>query len=78
MTPSNYERCIQRLEIIAQQMERGEVPVDQLALRLREAQNLIRHCRQLLTAADEAVQQILNPEVNPEDSSAEDFKEKLG
>ena len=74
MTPSNYERCIQRLEIIAQQMERGEVPVDQLAVRLREAQNLIRHCRHLLMVADKAVQEILNPE----DSSAEDFEEKLG
>ena len=56
----SYEQAIQRLETIAQQLERGEMPIDEMAARLREAQDLLRQCRQQLYAADEAVQQILS------------------
>lgn len=51
-----------QLETLAQQMERGEVPIDAMADRLRQAQQLIQYCRQRLVAADASVQQILNPE----------------
>ena len=54
-----YEQSIQRLEAIAQQLERGEMPIDEMAERLREAQELLRQCRQQLYKADEAVQHIL-------------------
>ena len=57
-----YEKSIEKLEALAARLEQGEVPVDEMADRLREAQELIRQCRQRLTAADEAVQKILNPE----------------
>jgi len=57
-----YEQAIERLENLAQQMERGELPIDELASRLREAQTLLKECRQRLYAADKAVQQILSPE----------------
>jgi len=55
----SYEQAIDRLETIAQQLERGEMPIDEMATRLREAQDLLRQCRQQLYAADEAVQHIL-------------------
>ncbi len=57
-----YEQAIAQLETLAQQMERGEVPIDEMAGRLRLAQQLIEYCRQRLTAADASVQQILNPD----------------
>lgn len=55
-----YEQAIDRLEQLAQQMEQGEVPIDEMVTRLREAQTLIRQCRQQLTKADEQVRQILD------------------
>ncbi len=55
----SYEQSIQRIEAIAQQLERGEMPIDEMASRLREAQELLRQCRQQLYAADKAVQEIL-------------------
>ena len=57
-----YEQAIAQLEQLAQQMEQGSVPIDELATKLREAQGLIKHCRTLLTDADKSVQQILSPE----------------
>lgn len=55
-----YEQAIERLEQLAQQMEQGEVPIDEMVTRLREAQTLIKQCRQQLTKADEQVRQILD------------------
>ena len=54
-----YEKAMAQLETLAQQMERGEVPIDEMAERLRHAHQLIQYCRQRLTAADASVQQIL-------------------
>ena len=55
-----YEQAVDRLEQLAQQMEQGEVPIDEMVSRLREAQTLIKQCRQQLTKADEQVRQILD------------------
>jgi len=57
-----YEQAIAQLEQLAQQMEQGSVPIDELATKLREAQNLIKFCREQLTDADKSVQKILYPE----------------
>ncbi|MBR4757499.1 MAG: exodeoxyribonuclease VII small subunit [Bacteroidaceae bacterium] len=54
-----YEQAMAKLEALAQQMEHDEVPIDQMATRLREAQQLIAFCRERLYAADKAVQEIL-------------------
>lgn len=54
-----YEESIQKLETLTQQMEHGEVPIDKMADVLREAQQLLKYCRDRLYAADEAMQQIL-------------------
>lgn len=59
-----YEESINQLETLAQQMERGELPIDTLAAKLKEAQQLLASCRTQLTDADAAVQKILNDEVN--------------
>ena len=57
-----YEQAIAQLEQLALQMEQGSVPIDELATKLREAQSLIKFCREQLTDADKSVQKILNPE----------------
>ncbi len=55
-----YEDALAKLEKLAQQMESGEVGIDEMADRLREAQQLIKYCRDRLYAADEAVDKIIN------------------
>ncbi len=55
-----YEEAIKKLETLAREMEQGEVPIDKMAERLREAQQLIQQCRKQLKAADEAIGQLLD------------------
>ena len=37
-----YEQAMQKLEKMAQEMEQGEIGIDDMAARLREAQKLMR------------------------------------
>lgn len=54
-----YEGAMERLEILAREMEGGEVAIDQLAVKLNEAQQLLSFCKDKLTKADEEVQRLL-------------------
>ncbi|MCF0195051.1 MAG: exodeoxyribonuclease VII small subunit [Bacteroidaceae bacterium] len=58
-TPQTYEAAMQRLEHIAATMERGEMPIDQMAEQLKQAQALIAFCKNKLLAADEEIQKII-------------------
>ena len=40
-----YEQAMQKLEALTQQMERGEVGIDEMAKRLQEAQRLMQFCK---------------------------------
>lgn len=54
-----YEVAMKRLETLAREMEAGEVPIDLLATKLKEAQQLLTFCREQLTKADEEVKKLL-------------------
>ena len=53
-----YESAIERLETLAREMESGEVAIDLLAAKLKEAQ-LLAFCKDKLTKADEEVKKLL-------------------
>ncbi len=55
-----YEQAVARLEQLAQQLEDGEMGIDVLAERLKEAQGLLKTCRQKLFATDEEIRAILD------------------
>lgn len=55
-----YEQAMAQLETLARQAEDGTLPIDQLAAKLRDAQQLLQFCQQKLTAAEEEVQKLLN------------------
>ncbi len=55
-----YEQALARLEQITGEMERGQISIDQLAERLREAQQLLDYCRQRLTIAEKSCDTLLN------------------
>lgn len=54
-----YETAMAQLEKLAREMEAGEVPIDILAAKLKEAQQLLAFCKDKLTKADEEVKKLL-------------------
>lgn len=55
-----YEEAISALETIARQLEQNELPIDQIADRLREAQKLVAFCRAQLTGVDAEIKKIID------------------
>lgn len=57
-----YEEAIKTLETIARQLEQNELPIDQIADRLREAQKLVAFCREQLLSVDQEIKKIIDEE----------------
>ncbi len=57
-----YEEAIQQLETIVAQIENNELDIDQLTDRLKEAQKLIKLCKDKLYKTDEKIKALLNVE----------------
>lgn len=57
-----YEGAMQRLEALAREMEAGDVAIDSLAEKLKEAQQLLAYCKAQLTKAEAEVQKLLKEE----------------
>jgi len=54
-----YEDALAELESIAQKMEAGEYDIDELTVKLKRAQVLIKMCREKLERTDSDIKQIL-------------------
>ena len=54
-----YEEAIKNLESIVSMMESGKLALDQLEEKLKEAQQLIKLCRDKLTKTDEEISKLL-------------------
>ena len=54
-----FEAAMERLDTLAREMESGNVAIDLLAAKLKEAQQLLTFCKEKLTKADEEVQKLL-------------------
>lgn len=55
-----YEEAMAELEKISSQMENNELEIDQLAEKLRRAQELIKLCRGQLVNIGQEIQDILS------------------
>ena len=53
------EAAMVRLEKLAKEIERGEIAIDKLAEKLKDAQQLLQFCKDNLTKADEEVRKLL-------------------
>jgi len=62
LTTMKYEEALKRLEKIVSQMENDELDIDTLSEQLKEAQQLIKQCRDRLTKTDEEIKKLLNEE----------------
>jgi len=59
-----YELAMQKLEEMARQMEQGEIGIDEMAERLREAQKLMKYCQEKLYEAEKNCKSLLSVEEN--------------
>lgn len=57
-----YEEALHRLEQIVAEMENDTLDIDRLGNSLKEAQTLIKHCREILRQTDIQVKEILEEE----------------
>lgn len=57
-----YTEAMKRLEEIVNRIESSELDIDRLGENLREAQKLIKYCRDKLYKADAEIKKMLEPE----------------
>ena len=55
-----YNKAVEKLRIIVEEIERGELDVDVLSEKVKEATRLIKLCKEKLFKADEEVKKILD------------------
>lgn len=48
-----YEEAMQKLETISRELEGGNIPIDEMATKLKEAGELIKFCKGQLLAVEE-------------------------
>lgn len=64
-----YTETMKRLEAIVAQIEGNELDIDELGDRLKEAQRLIKYCREKLYKADTEIKKMLGDDVKEEKST---------
>ena len=69
MSEVTFEDSLLKLENIIRELEKGEVPLDDMVKKYTEAMELVKFCNQKLASATETVNKILT-----EDGSLTDFK----
>jgi exodeoxyribonuclease VII small subunit len=55
----NYTQAVEELERIVQEIESGEISVDDLSEKVKRASELIRFCRKTLSSTEAEVETIL-------------------
>lgn len=59
MNKISYKEAMEKLEAIVSGLENDEVPVDELADKVKEASKLIRLCKSVLYETEEEVNKVL-------------------
>ena len=60
MQQMKYEETVSRLEEIVKKMENDELDIDQMAQQLKEAQQLIKLCKDRLTKVDADIKAVMD------------------
>lgn len=60
MKDIKYEEAVRQLEAIVGKMERGELDIDSMAAQLKQAQELVKLCKQKLKRTDDEIQKLLD------------------
>lgn len=59
MKEIKYEEAVRQLEAIVNKMEDGELDIDSMATQLKQAQELVKLCKQKLKRTDNEIQKLL-------------------
>jgi Exonuclease VII small subunit len=59
MEKLNYSESVKRLEEIVNEIESGNMELDQLSVKLKEANQIIAKCQKKLTQTEDEVKKIL-------------------
>jgi exodeoxyribonuclease VII small subunit len=75
-TELNFETAMDRLEKIVEQMESGQLPLEDLIVRYEEGMNLVKVCQERLASAEQKIEIIARnnagkPVVKEFDAAAE-------
>ncbi|UEA31226.1 exodeoxyribonuclease VII small subunit [Granulicatella elegans] len=54
-----FEEAMSELELIVQQLERGDVPLDEAIAKFQEGMALSQYCNETLTKAEETVSKMI-------------------
>ncbi len=60
MKDIKYEEAVRQLEAIVDKMERGELDIDSMVAQLKQAQELVKLCKQKLKRTDDEIQKLLD------------------
>ena len=69
MKEKSFEESLLKLEEIIRELEKGEIPLDEMIKKYTEATELVKFCSNKLDEATKTVNKILN-----ENGKLEDFK----
>jgi exodeoxyribonuclease VII small subunit len=58
----NYEEAMTQLEQIVEQIENNELGIDELTSKLKQAQRLLKMCKDKLTKTDKEIEKLLGKE----------------
>lgn len=62
----NYSQQLEQLEKIVREIETGEMSIDMLATKVKEATTLLENCKKRLTTVENEVNSILETDKNKE------------
>lgn len=54
--PANFEQAMKRLEEIVEQMESGDLPLEDLIVRYEEGMKLVKVCQERLASAEQRIE----------------------
>ncbi|MGY3813923.1 exodeoxyribonuclease VII small subunit [Globicatella sulfidifaciens] len=60
--PENFEAALTQLEQIVQQLERGELPLEEALASFKEGIELSQYCQKTLTEAEQTVAKMMTPQ----------------
>ena len=66
----DFEKALQELELLVEQLESGDLSLDQALKQFKRGVALTRHCQGVLDQAQQTVQQLIDPD---DESSAVPF-----
>jgi exodeoxyribonuclease VII small subunit len=73
MAEPNYAKAFEELQTIVQELEDGDISIDDLSKKIKRAAELIKICRQKLSSTEDDVSKILKDlEAAGDESRSED------